>query len=93
MEHNSNGGLHWSSLIVGLAAGVVGTILFATYNKRRFAMATDKVQELTDRSTHYVGDVAHNVRDKASGMIETAADGVKNLGESVKKAVGRGSEA
>jgi hypothetical protein len=88
MEHqNSGNGLHLGSAIVGLAAGIVGTILYATYKEREFNRVVGKTRELGDRSSEYLSDVTENVRSKAVTVVDNAQQTVDRLSEKVKSAV------
>ena len=94
MEHqNSSSGLHLGSAIVGLAAGIVGTILYATYKEREFNRVVDKTRELGDRSSEYLGDMSQNVRTKAAAMVESAQHTVEKIGDKVKGTVSQRSSS
>ena len=86
-QHPENGGLHFASVLLGVAAGVAGTILYATYNERSFNRVVGKTRELSDRAEEYAGQVGDNVRHKAADMVESARHGVESAGESVRKVV------
>ena len=89
MEHqNSSHGLHFGSALIGFAAGVVGTILYAAYKEQEFNRVVGKTRELGDRSTEYLGEMGENVRNKAAAMVDSAQHAVDNISEKVKTAVG-----
>jgi len=88
MEHqNSGNGLHLASALIGVAAGVVGTILYAAYKEQEFNRLVGRTRELGDRSSEYLGEVGENVRTKAVAMVDSAQSAVDNLSEKVKTAV------
>jgi methyl-accepting chemotaxis protein len=88
-EQNSDGGLHFASLLVGIAAGVVGTIVYATYNERQFNRVVGKTRELSDRSGEYLGDVRDNAMHKTQELVESARHGVESVGNKVHEVVNR----
>lgn len=88
MEHqNSGNNLHLGSAIIGFAAGVVGTILYAAYKEQEFNKVVGKTRELGDRSTEYLSETSQNVRTKAAAMVDSAQHAVDNISEKVKTAV------
>ena len=86
-QQNSSHGVHLGSLLIGLAAGVAGTLLFATYNERGFRKAVDKTRELGDRAEDYVGNVTGNMRERAGSMMEHAQHGIETAGKKVREVV------
>ena len=87
-EQHSDG-LHFASVLVGIAAGVAGTIIYATYNERQFNRIVGKTREMSDRSGEYLGDVRDNAMHKAQNLVESARHGVENVGEKVHEVVNR----
>lgn len=86
-------GMSLGAVLIGIAAGVAGTILYATYREREFNRLVGKTRELGDKSSEYLGSMGENVRHKAVAMVDSAQSAVDNLGEKVKRAVGDRSES
>src|SRR5262245_59620552 len=86
-QQHSDHGIHLGSLLLGVAAGVAGTLLFATYNERSFRKAVDKTRELSDRAEDYVGNVTGNMRQRAGSMMESAQHGIESAGQKVREVV------
>lgn len=91
-DNNSNHGLHIGSILVGVAAGVAGTILYATYREKEFNRVVGKTRDLSDRSTEYIGNVAQTAKDKAAALMDSAENAVGNLSDSVRKMAHRESK-
>src|SRR5690349_7798859 len=92
-QHQSNHGLHIGSMLVGIAAGVAGTILYATYKEREFNQIVGKTRDMSDRSAEYLGNVGGNVKDKAVALMDSAENAVSNLNDSVRKMTHRDKDA
>ena len=84
-NHHSDHGPHIGSILIGIAAGVAGTILFATYREREFNRVVGKTREMSDRSAEYLGDVGQNVKNKAVALVDSAEHAVGSLSQSVHK--------
>ena len=50
VETNSASRVNLASLLLGLVAGVTATVLFATYNERRFKRVTQTTRAVGDRT-------------------------------------------
>ena len=88
-EQDHNAGVHVPSMFVGLAVGVVGTIIYATYREREFNRLVKKTRELADRSAEYAGEAGQGLKDRAVALVDSAEDAVANLGQSVQRLVDR----
>jgi hypothetical protein len=88
MENQNSGyGLHLGSALVGFAAGVFGTILYAAYKEQEFNRVVGKTREMGDRSTEYLSGVTESARTKAVAMVDSAQNTVDNISEKVKTAI------
>ena len=89
-EHHESheSGMHLGSVLIGIAAGIAGTILYATYKEREFNRIVGKTRELSDKSGQYLGNVGETVKSKAVAMVDSAQHAVDSLGEKVKRAAG-----
>ena len=72
-----------ASVLVGVAAGIAGTILYATYREREFNRIVSKTREISDNSSQYIGDVGHSIKEKAVAMVDSAEHAVSNISKSV----------
>ncbi len=86
-QNNSNHGLHFASVLVGVAAGIAGTILYAAYREKEFNQIVNKTREIGDKSTDYVGDVSHQIKDKANHLAETVRDKAVAVADKAESAV------
>jgi hypothetical protein len=80
----SDHGMNLGSLLVGLAAGVAGTILYATYREREFNKIVGKTRKLSDRSSEYLGHVGDTVKSKAVAMVDSAQNAVDGLADKAR---------
>ena len=81
-------GLNIQSMLLGVAAGVVGTILFAAYREEKFNRVVRKTRDAGDRSQEYLSDLGTQMRYKADHAVEAAVNGVDKVGAKVRRAVG-----
>ncbi len=84
-QQNSNHGLSLPSVIVGMAAGILGTIVYATYREKEFNRLISKSRELSDHSSQYLGDIGQNLKDKAVSATDSAENVISNLNKSVHR--------
>lgn len=73
-QHESNHGLNFASVLVGVAAGIAGTIIYAAYKEREFNRVVTKTREIGDRSTEYIGNVGGNIKEKANAAVDTVRE-------------------
>lgn len=89
-QQETSNGLHIPSLFVGIAAGIAGTILYATYREREFNRIVSKTRELSDQSGQYVGDIGQSLKDRAASMVDSAEHAVTNLSQTVHHMADKG---
>lgn len=75
-------------MLLGAAAGVIGTIIYAAYREDKFNSVVRKTKDAGDRSGEYLNDLGYQVRNKADHAVEAAVHGVEKLGSKVRNAVG-----
>jgi gas vesicle protein len=98
-ETENEGGMSTLSFILGLstgiALGIIGTVVFATYQEEKFGHVVRKTREigdsaqdtavqLKDRVADKVGDVteaAKNQIKKATGKLQEQVDNVRGLAQ------------
>ena len=87
-------------MLVGLGTGIAATILFATYNERKFKRVTERTRNMGSRTGEYLHNVEDNVLGKADDLIESARtralraakgtrDAVNNSTHSAEESVNR----
>ncbi len=86
-QQQSNHGLHLASVLVGVAAGIAGTILYAAYREREFNSVVSRTREMGDRSTEYIGNVGENIKEKASAVVDTVKEKAVAVVDSAESAV------
>jgi len=75
-------------MLLGAAAGVVGTILFAAYREEKFGRIVKKTQDAGEKSGEYLHDLSYRARNSADHAVEAAVNGVERIGSKVRNAVG-----
>ena len=93
-QHESNNGLSLASVLVGVAAGIAGTIIYAAYREREFNRVVTKTREMGDHTTEYIGNVGGNIKEKASAAVDTVrekavavVDGAESVVANLSKSV------
>lgn len=86
-QHESNHGLSLASVLVGVAAGIAGTIIYAAYREREFNRVVSKTREMGDRSTEYIGNVGGNIKEKANAVVDTVKEKAVSVVDSAEAAV------
>ena len=85
-EMENEGGMSGLSFVLGLttgiALGIVGTIIFATYQEEKFGHVTRKTRELGDQAQ----DTALQLKDKVTDKVGDVTEAAKNQ---IKKATGK----
>ncbi|MBI5705692.1 MAG: YtxH domain-containing protein [Armatimonadetes bacterium] len=76
-----------TSLLLGVATGIVATVLFATYDERRFKRVTRSTRAAGNRTGEYLSDFDDNLRERADDMVDSARNGVRKVGKSARHAV------
>ncbi len=91
--HSGHSGLEFMSVLVGFGAGILGTLVYATYKQNDFdrivdktrdlaANAEDRVIELGDRAdglNRKVTTAAHKEVDMAHNVAKNAIDSVRHV--------------
>jgi len=87
VETNSASRVNLASLLLGLVAGVTATVLFATYNERRFKRVTQTTRAVGDRTGELLDGVETRMLERADEIVDSARDGVKQLSKDTRHAV------
>jgi hypothetical protein len=73
-QNEENNGASFAPFILGVVAGVVGTLIFATYYEDKFQMAVSKTREIGDKAGDVAGDVKEKVVEKARNVGDAAQE-------------------
>lgn len=79
--HNDNDrshGLHAESMLLGFAAGVIGTLLFATYRQKEFDRVVEKARDLNEKGGERLRDMGQRAHEFADNITHASTRGVKN---------------
>jgi hypothetical protein len=95
VERNSDGGSGVVSFALGVAAGVVATVIFATYAEEHFNRIIRKTRQLSHRAEEVAGDVGHKVADvaktvkaKTGEVAGAAAKHAQHVADQLQETVG-----
>lgn len=92
-QNNSSHGLNLASVLVGVAAGIAGTIIYAAYREREFNRVVSKTREMGDRSTEYIGNVGESIKDRANSVADTVREKAVAIVDSAETAVSKVSKS
>lgn len=76
-----------ASVLVGVAAGIAGTIIYAAYREREFNSVVSRTREMGDRSTEYISNVGENIKEKATAVVDTVKEKAAAVADSAESAV------
>ncbi len=85
-ENENEGGMSPLSFVLGLttgiALGIVGTVVFATYQEEKFGHVTRKTRQIGDQAQ----DTAIQLKDKVADKVGDVTEAAKTQ---IKKATGK----
>ena len=77
----------FATLLVGFAAGVLGTLIFATYKQREFDQMVGKSREVAGQTHEFFEDFEGNARDAARELAGAAHRGVNTVDRAAHNAI------
>lgn len=77
----------FATLLVGFAAGVLGTLIFATYKQREFDRLVGKSREVAGQTQEFFDDFESNARNAAEGLALAAHKGINKVDRAAHNAV------
>ncbi len=85
-QHNHSS-LHFMSTLVGFGAGIIGTLLYATYKQKEFDRVLDKTREMASGAGDMVDDLSDNAKHLVSRVSNAVHRGVSSADKGAKNAV------
>lgn len=87
MKESHRSGLDTISVLFGFAAGVIGTIVFATYKQREFDGVITKSRSLAGQADGFVEDMGENARRATSDLARSAHQTVDKVDHVTHRAI------
>ncbi len=79
--------LHLASVLVGCGAGIVGTLVFATYKQRHFDSMLKKPRAIAGRAADKVDELSDSALDATDKVADAAHRGVNAADKASKRAI------
>src|SRR4051812_13272409 len=83
-EDHEGGGFSPLSFMLGLAVGVVATVVFATYAQDKFTVVTRKTRQIGDKAGETATNVGQKVSETAQTVAKKARDQYANVSSKAK---------
>ncbi len=77
----------FATLLVGFAAGVLGTLIFATYKQREFDRLVGKSREMAGSTQEFFEDFEGNARSTTHELANAAHRGVNKVDRAAHNAI------
>ncbi len=87
LHSNHRPTLDFTSMVFGFAAGILGTLVFATYKQRDFDRVLGKSRDMAGQTNEFFEDFGDNARQIGSNVAKAAHRGITSVDNSAHNAV------
>lgn len=75
------------SVLLGCGAGIIGTLVYATYKPHHFDRLLRKPRKVAGQASDFVDEVSDDARDATTHMAEAAHRGVSKADKASKRVI------